>query len=129
VNIKKKTRKIASHNQKSSASISWVQTKVTIKTFVSIRRLLRQPLSFTAEKKVQSPQKKFLFLVSPSKKNRMRFIQFRLLNDLTKVTRVGLQKTNGKIVDLSKALPSSRSLIDALTKLGSKGLVDRATQK
>ncbi|XP_046462690.1 fumarylacetoacetate hydrolase domain-containing protein 2-like [Daphnia pulex] len=58
----------------------------------------------------------------------MRFIQFRLLNDLTKVTRVGLQKTNGKIVDLSKALPSSRSLIDALTKLGSKGLVDRATQ-
>jgi predicted transcriptional regulator len=58
----------------------------------------------------------------------MRFIQFRLLNDLTKVIRIGLQKPNEKIMDLSKALPSSRSLIDALTKLGSKGLVDRATQ-
>ena len=58
----------------------------------------------------------------------MRFIQFRLLNDLTKATRIGVQKTNGRVVDLSKALPSSHSLKDALTKLGAKGLVDRATQ-
>jgi hypothetical protein len=49
-----------------------------------------------------SPKQKFIFLVSPSKKNRMWFIQFILLNDLTKVTQIGLQKTNVKTVDLSK---------------------------
>lgn len=59
----------------------------------------------------------------------MRFVQFRLLNDLTKVIRIGLQKTNGGVVDLSKVLPSSRSLKDALTKLGPRVLVDRATQQ
>ncbi|XP_032794649.2 fumarylacetoacetate hydrolase domain-containing protein 2 [Daphnia magna] len=58
----------------------------------------------------------------------MRFIQFRLLNDLAKATRIGLQKTSGGIVDLSKAFPSSSSLKDALTKLGPKALVERARQ-
>lgn len=59
----------------------------------------------------------------------MRFVQFRLLNDLAKATRIGLQKSNGGVVDLSQALPSSRSLKDALEKLGIKGLIDRAAQK
>lgn len=55
----------------------------------------------------------------------MRFVQFRLLNDLTKATRIGLQKTKWQSCGfLSKALPSSHSLKDALTKLGSRGLVD-----
>jgi hypothetical protein len=34
----------------------------------------------------------------------MWFIQFILLNDLTKVTQIGLQKTNVKTVDRSKGV-------------------------
>jgi hypothetical protein len=50
--------------KKSSASISWVKTKATIKTFVSIRRLLQQALSsliHSVEKVEQPLQNKNLF--------------------------------------------------------------------
>ena len=59
----------------------------------------------------------------------MRFVQFRLLKDTVKATRIGLQKKSGGIVDLSEALPTCNSLVDALRKLGGKGLIERARLK
>lgn len=59
----------------------------------------------------------------------MRFVQFRFLKDTVKATRIGLQKKSGGIVDLSEALPTCNSLVDALGKLGGKGLIERARLK
>lgn len=59
----------------------------------------------------------------------MRFVQFRLLKDTVKATRIGLQKKSGGVVDLSEALPECKSLVDALLKLGSKGVMERARAK
>lgn len=56
----------------------------------------------------------------------MRFIQFRLLKDVTKATRIGLRKPNGKLVDMSNVLASSSSLVEALTKYGVETLMKRA---
>ena len=45
------------------------------------------------------------------------------------MTRIGLQKKSGGVVDLSEALPDCKSLVDALTKLGGNGLIERARAK
>lgn len=57
----------------------------------------------------------------------MRFVQFRLLKDVTKATRVGVRKPNGKLVDLSSVIASSSSLVEALSKYGVDTLMKRAT--
>jgi len=57
----------------------------------------------------------------------MRFVQFRLLSDASKKTRIGLQEAkNGGIIDLSDALSSSQSLVQALTNFGMENLIDKA---
>ncbi|XP_046649094.1 fumarylacetoacetate hydrolase domain-containing protein 2-like isoform X1 [Daphnia pulicaria] len=53
----------------------------------------------------------------------MRFVQFRLLKDMIKATRIGLQKKSGGIVDLSDVLPNCHSIVEALGKLGGNGLI------
>jgi hypothetical protein len=57
----------------------------------------------------------------------MRFVQFKLLKD--KITRIGLQKKSGGIVDLSDALPNCHSMVEALIKLGGNGLIKIAQTK
>ena len=57
----------------------------------------------------------------------MRFVQFRLLSVASKKTRIGLQEAkNGGIIDLSDALSSSQSLVQALTNFGMENLIDKA---
>ena len=58
----------------------------------------------------------------------MRFVQFQLLKDVTKATRLGLQKgIGGGVVDLSDFLPAGcQSLVDALNTLGSEQLIQKA---
>ena len=59
----------------------------------------------------------------------MRFVQFQLLKDATKATRLGLQKgIGGGVVDLSDFLPAGcQSLVDALNNLGTEQLIQKAT--
>lgn len=59
----------------------------------------------------------------------MRFVQFRLLKDTAKLTRVGIQKKSGGVVDLSESLPDCRSLVDALLKFGGNGLKEKGKLK
>lgn len=59
----------------------------------------------------------------------MRFVQFKLLSDTVKLTRVGLQKKSGGVVDLTESLPNCSSLVEALRKLGGNGLIEVARAK
>jgi hypothetical protein len=54
----------------------------------------------------------------------MRLVQF-ALKDAAKVTRLGLQQAEGHILDLSAALPTCSSLVDALAKLGAESLIEK----
>lgn len=57
----------------------------------------------------------------------MRFVQFRLLSDVSKKSRIGLQEgKSGGIVDLSDALSYSQSLVQAITHFGMEKLFDKA---
>ena len=59
----------------------------------------------------------------------MRFVQFRLLNDIANNTRIGLEMKNSTFIDLSDLLPSCFSLVDALAKTGMEGLMEKAKSK
>jgi len=57
----------------------------------------------------------------------MRFLQFQLLSDVSKTTRVGIQRTkSGGIIDLSETLPRSTSLVQAISNFGTESLIEKA---
>ena len=58
----------------------------------------------------------------------MRFVQFKLLKDVSNATRLGLEKKiGGEVVDLTNFLPAGcHSLVDALNTLGSEELIEKA---
>ena len=62
------------------------------------------------------------------KKERMRFVQFRRLDESSQETiRVGIQNSdNGSVLDLTNALEQPINLVNALAKLGSQGVIDAA---
>ncbi|XP_032794648.1 fumarylacetoacetate hydrolase domain-containing protein 2 [Daphnia magna] len=63
----------------------------------------------------------------------MRFVQFRLLDDSQETIRVGVyDKDNGNVLDLSNALQQPNAgpinMVNALAKLGSRGVMDTAAR-
>lgn len=62
------------------------------------------------------------------KEKEMRFVQFRQSDDDKETIRVGIQRENGNLVDLSHALPNCQHLVHALTKHGIQGVIDAAAE-
>ena len=46
------------------------------------------------------------------------------LKDVSKLTRIGLQRAGGTVLDLTDAYPNCLHLVDALSKFGSDALMD-----
>ena len=56
----------------------------------------------------------------------MKFVQFRRNTDAKTVTRVGIQKEDGVVMDLSGSLPGCRNLVEALETFGIDELKKKA---
>lgn len=62
------------------------------------------------------------------RRGEMRFVQFRQVDDAEERIRVGVQKDNGNVVDLTNVLPNCNHLLNALTKLGTSCVIEAAAK-